>query len=125
MKETTLGKQIQIKLVELGARLWRNNVAFAWVSNSVEQIRQTKTVVVHAGDVVLRQGRPIHTGLCTGSADYIGITPEGKFLSVEIKTKTGIIKADQHAWLEMIKKNNGIAMVARTVEEAEEKYKNW
>lgn len=72
-----------------------------------------------------------HTfGLCPGSVDLIGwqarkITPEdvGKtfavFLSIEVKTATGKPSAEQVRWQKVVTQHGGIAMIARSVAEAE------
>jgi hypothetical protein len=66
-----------------------------------------------------------------GSGDLIGwkaitVTPEhvGKtfavFLSIEVKTATGKPSAEQVRWQKVVKQHGGIAMIARSVAEAEE-----
>jgi hypothetical protein len=49
-----------------------------------------------------------------GFPDLAGLTPDGQFWALELKTLKGIIRPEQTAWIENIKKSNGIAEVART-----------
>jgi len=78
-----------------------------------------------------RTGRPVQFGLARGSADLIGwrtvtITPDmvgtrlAVFTSIEIKTPTGRLTPQQHAWLGTVRSAGGIAGVARSVRDAEE-----
>jgi hypothetical protein len=120
--ETKLGRKIQVALCQAGARVWRNNVGMGWIGEPV-----------HCGkDVILKNARPLHSGLCEGSSDFIGFIPitvtqhmVGKrmavFLAAEIKTGRGIETDLQENFRNMVNANGGIAFVARSVEEAEEK----
>ncbi len=76
-----------------------------------------------------RTGRLVTFGLAKGSADLIGwrsvvVTPEmvgqrlAVFCSIEIKTPTGKLRADQQAWLTAVQGAGGVAGVARSVEQA-------
>jgi len=47
-----------------------------------------------------------------GCSDIIGILPNGKFLAIEVKVPGRKLTARQKEFLEMIRKNNGIAIVA-------------
>lgn len=78
-----------------------------------------------------RTGRPVQFGLARGSADLIGwrtvtITPDmvgtrlAVFTSIEVKTPTGRLTPQQHAWLGAVRSAGGIAGVARSVRDAEE-----
>lgn len=55
-----------------------------------------------------------------GVADILGILPDGKFLAIEVKTKTGRLSEHQRQFLENIKRMNGIAFVARSLEDVYE-----
>lgn len=66
----------------------------------------------------------IRYGLCTGSADLIGITPiqvtqdmvghtVGVFTALEIKTQTGRPTKEQINFLEHIQANGGLATICR------------
>jgi hypothetical protein len=78
-----------------------------------------------------RTGRPVQFGLARGSADLIGwrtitITPEmvgqqlAVFTSIEVKTPTGRIRPEQHAWQRTVSAAGGIAGIARSVCDANE-----
>lgn len=78
-----------------------------------------------------RTGRLVTFGLARGSADLIGwrtivVTPDmvgrrlAVFTSIEIKTPTGRLRADQQAWLTAVQGAGGIAGVARSVTDAEQ-----
>ncbi|MCP4393211.1 MAG: VRR-NUC domain-containing protein [Alphaproteobacteria bacterium] len=74
----------------------------------------------------------VQFGLCKGSADLIGwktieITEDmvgqkvAVFLSVEVKTPNGRIGTHQQKWMDIVNKNGGLALIARSPEEAVEK----
>lgn len=66
------------------------------------------------------RGIPVRYGLAPGSADLIGIVvTTGQFLAVEIKTPVGRLTEEQRAWRATIEKFGGLALVLRSVEEAE------
>jgi hypothetical protein len=76
-----------------------------------------------------RTGRPVQFGLAKGSADLIGwrsitITPEmvgqqlAVFTSIEVKTPTGRIRPEQHAWQRNVSAAGGIAGIARSIQDA-------
>lgn len=129
MSESKIGKQVQAAWSREGNRLWRNNVGVGWVGKSIF-IKEQCGATLYPGDVIIRQARPLHAGLCEGSADYIGfrrvvITPEmvGKtlavFSSVETKVpKTGKLSAVQQNWQQMVNDLGGIGIVATSVEES-------
>ncbi len=62
-------------------------------------------------------GRWVTFGLAPGSADLIGIA-RGRFLSIEVKHGRGVESADQRAWRALIRELGGIAIVARSAEDA-------
>ena len=77
-----------------------------------------------------RTGRLVTFGLARGSADLIGwrtitVTPAmvgtrlAVFTSIEVKTRTGRIRPEQQAWLEAVTQAGGIAIIARSVPDAE------
>lgn len=109
--ETTLQQQIRLALgTRTDLRLFRNQVG---------QLPDPRT------------GRPVQFGLARGSADLIGwrtitITPDmvgsqlAVFTSIEVKTHTGRIRPEQHAWLGAVRGAGGIAGIARSVQDANE-----
>lgn len=118
-REYDLLQVLMVSASKLGARLFRNNTAVAWVGKAYHK---PGPVVMGPGDVLLRQARPLHAGLHKGSADLIGwtpveITPDhlGKhlavFTSVEAKTQGVPVENDQKAWISAVKNAGGIAGV--------------
>ena len=85
----------------LGVRLFRNNV----------------------GLFTTDTGSKIKTGLCNGSSDLVGFDSKGKFIAIEVKTKTGKLSEDQSRFIDVVNSVGGIAYVARSTDEAITKYK--
>jgi len=52
-----------------------------------------------------------------GVADILGILPNGKFLAVEVKTEKGKQSVFQKNFQEQIEKNNGIYILARSIDD--------
>ena len=84
----------------------------------------------HVGRVQDQYARWHTLGLCVGSADLIGwravtVTQEhvgqtlAVFLSIEVKTDKGKPSTEQLRWQKVVKQHGGIAMIARSAEEAE------
>ena len=94
-KESQIMKEIQMEATKHGCRLFRNQV----------------------GNYVLADGRRIQSGLCVGSADLIGWTKTGIFLSVEVKRPGGRISPEQLKWRDAVIDACGYACVCHSVEE--------
>lgn len=94
--EANIQNDIMIELSQAGCLVWRNN-----------------TGVLKDGN-----GRPIKFGLCKGSSDLVGICADGKFLAVEVKTKTGRVRPEQETFIAAVKRAGGRAGVARSVSDA-------
>lgn len=127
--ESELGRRIQVALSTIGARLFRNNVGLAWTGRVLPRAAGIMTITVTPNDVVIRDARPFHAGLCEGSSDYIGfntitITQEmvgarvAVFVACEVKTPTGRVSEAQRNFIDAVKKAGGVAFVARSPEEA-------
>ena len=125
MKETNIMKLIQIRASELGGRLLRNNNAKGWMGDAK---------IISQGVVMIHDARRLHAGLGNGTGDHIGWTPVtitkemvGKeiavFTSVESKSKRGVVEGEQQDFYDLVKKSNGIAIIARSVPEFEDKIK--
>ena len=107
--ETTLQQQIRLALgTRSDLRLFRNQVG---------QLPDPRT------------GRFVQFGLARGSADLIGwriitITPGmvgsqvAVFTSIEVKTATGRVRPEQHAWMAAVSGSGGIAVIARSIQDA-------
>lgn len=55
-----------------------------------------------------------------GIADILGVLPpNGRFLAIEVKTRTGKVTVEQRTFLDIVADFGGLAFVARSLEEAE------
>ena len=117
VSEIAFGKKIQLMASSLGHRIFRCNRGIGWVGKSI-RFSETMKIEVHAGDVLIKKARPLHAGLIDGNGDFIGYSSTGKFISVEIKTETGIISPDQITWCDAVNKAGGIAGIVRDEETA-------
>ena len=52
-----------------------------------------------------------------GVADILGLLPTGKFIAIEVKTKSGRLTPEQEVFLDRVSENGGIAFVARSVDD--------
>lgn len=127
MPERDIQKQILRDCTTPEIRLFRNNVAVAWVGKLISRI---------FGDgfglkVTLSNARPLHAGLIVGSGDLIGwksliVTPDmvgqriAIFASIEVKSLKGVMEQKQKDWRASVAAAGGIALVARSVEDAKE-----
>jgi len=76
---------------------------FAWRNNT--------------GAAKTEDGRFVRFGL-PGASDILGILPGGKFLAVECKRSSGgKVSPQQQAFLDRIKKEGGVAIIATSVED--------
>jgi hypothetical protein len=86
-------------------------------------------IYIQPGDVVVRNARPLHAGLCKGSHDLVGwrsleINTEmigrklAVFCSLEVKTQTGKPSPDQIHWDQVVKNSGGLSGIVKSVEEA-------
>jgi hypothetical protein len=56
-------------------------------------------------------------GSYRGCSDILGVLPNGRILAIEVKTPSGVLSKEQENFLTNIKNNNGIAFVARSIED--------
>jgi hypothetical protein len=126
--EAPILRRVMLALSRAGAVVFRNNVGVGWAGKAT-RITVAKTVRLWPGDVVVRNARPLHAGLCTGSSDVIGwmsvtVTPDmvgrkvAVFLAPEVKNADGRATEDQIRFLRAVTEAGGIAGVARSEEEA-------
>lgn len=127
--ETNIVRRIMLKIGSIpNIRVFRNNTGSAWIGASVK-FNKKQTVLVEAGDVLIKSARFFTAGLCVGSSDLIGvksviITPEmigqkvAIFTAVEVKTATGKASPEQVNFINMINELGGIAFIARNEDEA-------
>lgn len=125
--ENNIVNAAMIALSKAGALVFRNNVGTGWAGKM--ERGKDKPVFVGREDVIVRNARPLHSGLCVGSADIIGgmrvvVTPEmvGQtvliFLAPEIKTATGRPSEAQLNFTKAVVRAGGRAGVARSAAEA-------
>jgi hypothetical protein len=104
--------------------MFRANVGQAWVGIPTR---------LPNGDLLLKQPRPFNSGLPPGFSDLffckpLVITPEmvgqtiGQFGAVEVKDAKGRVSEPQEKFIAAVKRNGGLAGVARSVEEARKIY---
>lgn len=126
--ESSLSNQIRLAIgSKPGVRLFRQNVGTGWTGSKVERNRD--------GSITIRDPRPLHAGLCKGSADLIGwrslkVTPDmvgdtvAVFASIEVKGKNARTTVEQLNWLENVLAAGGLAGIVRSVPEAEQTIAN-
>ena len=128
MSEHITQQRILLACGNGSTRLWRNNVGAGWAGQATK-IQRRGMVAVEPGDVIVRQGRPLHAGLCKGSSDLIGlrsitIGPEhvgqtlAVFAAVEVKAPKGPSTTEQRAFIATVAAMGGLAGFARSVEDA-------
>lgn len=109
-EETKLMRLIMIALSNANCITWRNETAGAYVGRVIHK---------DARIVTLANAQLMTFGLCVGSADIIGVhRPTGRFLAVEVKTAKGKPTKEQLNFIEQVRAANGIAGIARSVQEA-------
>ena len=52
-----------------------------------------------------------------GSPDIIGILPDGRFLGIEVKTRTGKQSPAQVIFQQNVEKSNGLYILARSIDD--------
>jgi hypothetical protein len=132
MSEHVIQQRILLACGTGSTRLFRNNVGTGWAGQATKVTSgnlRAAAAALRPGDVVIRQGRPLHAGLCVGSSDLIGwrsrtITPEmvgqtiAQFVAIEVKSETGRTTAQQDQFLSQIQAAGGCGGVARSVDAA-------
>ena len=124
MSEHITQQQILLAHGSGATRLWRNNVGTGWAGQATKVTPGNLRAVSQAlrpGDVVIRQGRPLHAGLCVGSSDLIGyrqVDGVAQFVALEVKSATGRPTAQQVQFLDHINAVGGLAGIARSVDDA-------
>jgi len=121
MSEHTTQQRILLACGSGSARLWRNNVGTGWAGQAVK-IQRRGMVAVEPGDIIVRQGRPLHAGLCVGSSDLIGyrvVDRVAQFVALEVKSATGRATAQQTQFIDHINAVGGCAGIVRSVEDAQ------
>ena len=124
MSEHITQQQILLAHGSGSVRLWRNNVGTGWAGQATKVTggnRQAIAAGLRPGDVVIRQGRPLHAGLCVGSSDLIGyrvVDRVAQFVALEVKSANGRPTAQQLQFIDHINAVGGLAGIARSVDDA-------
>ena len=124
MSEHLTQQQILLAHGSGSVRLWRNNVGTGWAGQATKVTpgnRQAIAAGIRPGDIIIRQGRPLHAGLCVGSSDLIGyrqVDGVAQFVALEVKSATGRATKEQSQFLEHIQVAGGLAGIARSVDDA-------
>lgn len=120
MSEMSTLRQILLTCSRGPTRLFRQNTGQGWVGQS-RRFSRSETVIVQPGDVLIRNARPLHAGLCEGSSDLIGWTQRdgaAVFTAIEVKAERGRVTQEQAQFVEVVTAAGGIAGIARSVEDA-------
>lgn len=132
MSEKDIMQAGMVRASQLGHRLFRNNTCMAWAGQVIRPKRLT-SYMLSESDVIIKNARPIHAGLCPGSSDTIGwttkiITPEmvgqkiAQFTACEFKDKGGVT-GEQVLFISAVTNAGGKAFVARSIEDVVENMK--
>ena len=116
MNEADFMKKMLLESNDADCVLYRNNTGVGWAGKFMGHDG--------AGNTILKNARPLHAGLCTGSSDAIGwadviVSPEmvgrslAVFLAVEAKSRRGATSADQIRFLHNVNRAGGIGIVLR------------
>jgi len=109
MRESDIQNLILMALSDAGCKVWRQNVGVGWTGDASR---------TRDGNVIIKNARPLHAGLCRGSSDIIGLTPDGRFLAVEVKTQHGRVTPEQENFIARVGQQGGVAGVCRSVDDA-------
>ena len=124
MSEHITQQRILLACGSGSVRLWRNNVGTGWAGQATKVTTGNLRAIaagLRPGDVVIRQGRPLHAGLCVGSSDLIGyrqVDGVAQFVALEVKSANGRPTAQQVQFLDHITGAGGCAGVVRSVDDA-------
>ena len=124
MSEHITQQRILLACGSGNVRLWRNNVGTGWAGQATKVTGENLRAIaagLRPGDVVIRQGRPLHAGLCVGSSDLIGyrqVDGVAQFVALEVKSATGRPTAQQVQFLDHIQAAGGLAGIVRSVDDA-------
>ena len=115
MTERAIQNEVLLAASGQGWTLFRNNSGIGWVG----EVTRLKS-----GDLLIKNPRPLHAGLCVGSSDLIGwrpilVGPEhlgatiAQFVGVEVKTPKGRESKPQATFRRVVTEAGGLALVAR------------
>lgn len=58
-----------------------------------------------------------------GTSDVLGVFPDGRFVAIEVKSQRGKVSESQDLFLKAVVKNGGIALIARSLEDVQQRFK--
>jgi hypothetical protein len=129
MKENPIQKRILLHCGHGNTRLFRQNVGKSWIGDS-QYFHHDGLQWINEGDVIVRKARRFNAGfeglLDLGGWHTVVVTPEmiGRKLAIytalEVKTKTGRLRAAQKKFIDLVRAAGGLAGVVRSPEDAEE-----
>lgn len=125
MSEKSIINDLLLSYTKNGNRLFRQNTGLGWAGKFFKSPMQT-TVTLRPQDVLVREARPLHAGLCKGSSDTIGwtrvtITPEmvgqtvAIFTAIEVKYGSTKTTEEQSNFVEQVKKAGGIGKIIHSL----------
>lgn len=126
--EKTIINKILVYFSENGNRAFRQNVGMGWTGKFIKNPMRT-SIILDPSDVVIKNARPLHAGLCTGSSDIIGwkriiITPDmvGKtyavFTAIEVKYGNTKTTPEQDNFINVVNSSGGFGKIVHSFEEA-------
>lgn len=100
-------------------RLWRANVGVAVPLEIVKKVRKLLAANERQQAIRTLDGvRAIRFNL-NGQADLTGVTPDGRRLEIEVKSRNGVQSKHQKAFQQMIETTGGVYILARSVEDVD------
>lgn len=129
--ENSIMHKVMMAVTKVGMRVFRNHVGVAF-QGKPERFSETTRIEIGPGDVLIRNARTVKAGLITGSSDLVGWTSRmiteydlgkqiAQFTAIEVKSEDGSLEPEQRQFLEVVKDSGGLAIVARSAEEALER----
>lgn len=126
--EKELINLVQYHFTEIGNRIFRQNTGFGWVGNKFFKPPMETSVRVTPQDVVIKNARPLHAGLCKGSSDLIGWTIKtitsdmvgskvAVFTAIECKTLGFKASPEQVAFINAVQKAGGIGKIIYSLDD--------
>lgn len=118
-EEGNIQRRIMLAASAASMTTWRNNTGTAWRGETHHGS--------HKGEkaLILTNYRPVHFGLCKGSADLIGLKPTiitsahigasmAQFVAIEVKAPKGRLSEQQKNFLRFVEESGGLSIVARS-----------
>lgn len=111
-KHTIKPETIPEKVIENQIMAYLNlKKIYAWKNQSVGVWDQNRKIF----------RKPNNKNHIKGVSDILGILPCGRFLAIEVKSKTGKLSPDQVLFIERINSHGGLAFMAQSIEDVENK----